>query len=44
MGPINRDKTIHIAFEKPIKVTGNGREEHQAIIDYILLKLAEWDM
>jgi len=43
MGPINRKRRIHMAFDKPMRVTGNGREEHQLIIKYIQRKLEEWD-
>ena len=42
LGPIQRQKPIHIAFGKPFPVTGSGKEEHQKVIDYIQSHLEQW--
>lgn len=41
-GPLNRAEEIYFEFGKPTKITGNGKEEHQQIIDFIHEKLTEW--
>jgi 1-acyl-sn-glycerol-3-phosphate acyltransferase len=43
IGPIFRDRTIRIAFGKPIRVSGSGKEEHQAVIDFITIHLDQWN-
>jgi 1-acyl-sn-glycerol-3-phosphate acyltransferase len=43
LGPIHRDKPIHIAFGEPITVTGNGKNEHQQVIDFIESHLKVWN-
>ncbi len=43
LGPINRKKPVHMAFGEPIKVTGNGKNEHQNIIDFISDHLKTWN-
>jgi 1-acyl-sn-glycerol-3-phosphate acyltransferase len=42
LGPIDRHKHIHIKFGEPMRVTGNGKEENQKIIDFIKSSLDEW--
>jgi len=42
LGPIDSKKPIHIKFGKPFRVTGNGREENQRIIEFIQTALKEW--
>lgn len=42
IGPIDHKKHIHIKFGEPIRVTGNGKEENQKIIDFITASLQEW--
>ena len=42
LGPIDRSKTIHFRFGEPIKVSGNGKEENQMVIDFIQSSLNEW--
>ena len=42
LGPIDRHKPIHIKFGEPFRVTGNGKEENQKIIDFIQSSLKEW--
>ncbi|MBI4690105.1 MAG: 1-acyl-sn-glycerol-3-phosphate acyltransferase [Nitrospirae bacterium] len=41
-GRINRNKPIHIVFGRPISITGNGKEEHKQIIDFIADNLSQW--
>lgn len=41
-GRLNRKNEIYFEFGKPIKITGNGKEEQQRIIDFIKDKLIEW--
>ncbi|MCK9219041.1 MAG: lysophospholipid acyltransferase family protein [Bacteroidales bacterium] len=43
LGPIDRKKPIYIAFGSPMQVTGNGKEEHQKIIDFIQTHLEVWE-
>jgi 1-acyl-sn-glycerol-3-phosphate acyltransferase len=42
LGPLDRHKHIHIKFGEPMKITGNGKEENQKIIDFIKSSLEEW--
>lgn len=42
-GPISRNKHIHMVFGQPITVKGNGKEEHQYIVDFIQSKINEWN-
>lgn len=42
IGPLDSDKPIHIKFGEPFRVTGNGKEENQKIIEFIQSSLAEW--
>ena len=42
LGPIDRHKPIHIKFGEPFTIIGNGKEEHQKIIDFIKSSLQEW--
>jgi 1-acyl-sn-glycerol-3-phosphate acyltransferase len=43
IGPIDSDKHIYIKFGEPMKITGNGKEENQRIIDFIQSSLKEWN-
>jgi 1-acyl-sn-glycerol-3-phosphate acyltransferase len=43
LGPIDSSKPIHIKFGEPMKITGNGKEENQRIIEFIVNSLKEWD-
>jgi 1-acyl-sn-glycerol-3-phosphate acyltransferase len=43
LGPIDHNKPIHIKFGEPMRVTGNGKEENQKIIDFIQSSLKEWN-
>jgi len=42
LGPIDHKKHIHIKFGEPLRVSGNGKEENQKIIDFIKSSLQEW--
>jgi 1-acyl-sn-glycerol-3-phosphate acyltransferase len=42
LGRIDRHKPIHIRFGEPFRVSGNGKEENQKIIDFIQSSLKEW--
>jgi len=41
-GPLDSHKPIHIKFGQPIRITGNGKEDNQRIIDFIQSSLEEW--
>jgi 1-acyl-sn-glycerol-3-phosphate acyltransferase len=43
LGPLDSHKHIHIKFGEPMKITGNGKEENQRIIDFIKASLGEWN-
>jgi 1-acyl-sn-glycerol-3-phosphate acyltransferase len=42
LGRMDHHKHIHIKFGEPFRITGNGREENQKIIDFIKSSLKEW--
>ncbi len=42
LGPISRNKPVHIAFGEPIDVSGTGKEEHQKVINFISSHLDRW--
>ncbi|KJU84324.1 1-acyl-sn-glycerol-3-phosphate acyltransferase [Candidatus Magnetobacterium bavaricum] len=41
-GVIDPDKTVYLAFEKPMYIKNRGIEQHQWIIDFITEKLRQW--
>ncbi len=41
-GPVDHGKTVHFAFGPPLEVTGNGREAHEASVDFIAETFAGW--
>lgn len=41
-GKLDRKKTIYMTFGEPIDIKGNGKEEHQRVIDFIRNHLEEW--
>jgi len=43
LGPLDHNKPIHIKFGEPFRITGNGKEENQKIIDFIKSSLEEWN-
>ncbi len=42
-GKIDPRKKVHIYFGNPLTIKGNGREEHEYIINFISQKLASWE-
>ena len=42
LGPINRNRPIHMVFGQPFSIQGTGKEEHQRVIDFITGHLREW--
>jgi 1-acyl-sn-glycerol-3-phosphate acyltransferase len=42
LGPLDRHKHIHIKFGEPMRISGNGKEDNQRIIDFIKSSLREW--
>ena len=42
LGKINVSKKVHICFDDPLYIKGNGKEEHEYIIRFIKQKLFEW--
>ncbi len=43
VGPINREKHIHMFFGPPFLIEGSGKEEHKRIVEFILANLEEWE-
>ena len=43
LGPINRNKPIHMAFGEPLSINGLGKEENKLIIEFISTHLEEWN-
>lgn len=41
-GPVRPERTIHIEFGNPIKITGRGKEEHNAVLDFIESRQQKW--
>ena len=41
-GKIYPQKDIHFCFGNPVIVTGNGKEAHQAVVEFITQKLKTW--
>lgn len=41
-GPIDPSKPVRIHFGAPITVQGNGKEEHERIVEFIGGKMREW--
>jgi 1-acyl-sn-glycerol-3-phosphate acyltransferase len=42
LGPLDSSKPVHIKFGEPFRVSGNGKEENQRIIEFIKSSLEEW--
>jgi 1-acyl-sn-glycerol-3-phosphate acyltransferase len=42
LGPLDHKKHIHFKFGEPFRITGNGKEENQRIIDFIKSNLEVW--
>ncbi len=43
-GPLNLDKPIHFEFGEPIEITGNGKQEHEQVMEFIQTRLARWQI
>lgn len=41
-GPIHRERPIHFKFGPPITIQGNGQQEQQQCVDFILQNLTSW--
>jgi 1-acyl-sn-glycerol-3-phosphate acyltransferase len=42
MGPIDTGKTIYFEFGAPLRVEGNGREQHKHVVSFIAERLKGW--
>jgi 1-acyl-sn-glycerol-3-phosphate acyltransferase len=40
---IKRKEPVYIKFGKPLTISGNGKEEHQVVINFIKRHLEEWN-
>lgn len=43
LGPISRDKPIHMVFGEPLEIKGSGKGEHQYVIEFIQANLKKWN-
>lgn len=43
IGKIDRSLPIHIKFGEPFAIEGNGKKEHQQVVDFITKHLAIWN-
>ena len=41
-GPVDRSKPLYISFGPPFTIHGNGKAEHQAVIDFVRDRLRTW--
>jgi 1-acyl-sn-glycerol-3-phosphate acyltransferase len=41
-GPLRPERTIHLEFGKPLRVSGRGKEQHLAILEFIESRLKLW--
>jgi 1-acyl-sn-glycerol-3-phosphate acyltransferase len=44
LGPLHRDRPVHMAFGEAMAVVGNGNEQHAAVVRFIQAHLAEWGL
>lgn len=42
LGPVHPEKTVHFEFAPAMEITGNGQEQHKAIIDFIQSRFDKW--
>jgi 1-acyl-sn-glycerol-3-phosphate acyltransferase len=42
LGPIDMHKPVNMVFGEPVKIAGNGKAEHQLVVDFIEKHLIEW--
>ena len=43
LGPVHPEKVVHFEFAPAMEITGNGQEQHKAIIDFIQSRFDEWN-
>jgi len=41
-GRVDRNKTVHFRFGKPLEVAGNSHETHEKVVEFIGTALREW--
>ncbi len=41
-GPIHPERTIHLRFGETIAINGNGRDQHEEIIEFVRSNLENW--
>lgn len=41
-GPVHRENVVHIEFGEPMRVSGRGKAEHEACLDFIESRLEDW--
>jgi 1-acyl-sn-glycerol-3-phosphate acyltransferase len=41
-GPLNHKNEVHFRFGEPMNISGNGKDEHLAVINFILSSLEQW--
>jgi len=41
-GPVRPDQRIHVEFGEPMAVEGRGRQEHEAVVEFIETRLRQW--
>jgi 1-acyl-sn-glycerol-3-phosphate acyltransferase len=41
-GAVRPEHTAHIEFGRPVEVTGRGKEQHLAVVEFISSRLARW--
>lgn len=44
MGPFNRKQPVNIEFGKPMDISGNAKDAHAEVVQYITGKLKEWNV
>jgi len=42
MGKVYRDRRVYFKFGEPLKVTGNGREQQEAVLQFIATQYKSW--
>jgi 1-acyl-sn-glycerol-3-phosphate acyltransferase len=42
-GPIVPSLPVHFAFGIPLPIRGNGKQEHESVLAFIMEKLKEWE-
>jgi 1-acyl-sn-glycerol-3-phosphate acyltransferase len=42
LGPVQRSKPLRFQFGPAVPVTGNGRDAHQSVVNFITQRMVEW--